>query len=242
MEKSLASVLNEIRGRLELLESSLPKRVDAMEVSPISKLPFKALLYREALIWRMAELGRGAFESFEKDKLVSAIVLTRAAVETSAALWYLCAKVDAAVKSSAVGEIDDYLMRLMMGRATGYRTSDPSTTGPASPRPIRVGAFLKEVDKDIGGFSHQYGILSEYAHPNWAGTALLYSKPDWENRWTDFAQNIRGGDSTKDIGVGNLSVALMIFERSYTRIGDLMPTFIALCESRLKTNDTPGTV
>ena len=241
MEKSVASVLNEIRERVELLESSLPRRVDAMAVSPVSKLPYKALLYREALIWRMAELGREALENFDKNKLVSAIVLTRAAVETSAALWYLCAKVDAVVKSSDVGDIDDYLMRLMMGSATGASPTDPNATDPVLPRPIKVGTFLEQVEKDLGGFSHQYGILSEYAHPNWAGTGLLYSKHNPEDRFTIFGQNIRG-DSTKKIGVRNLSVALMMFERSYIRIGELMPVFITLCESRLKTSDTPGMV
>ena len=60
MEKSIEDLVNEVCGRLELIESSLPHRVDAM-ISPESKLPFKALLYREALIWRMAELSRGAF-------------------------------------------------------------------------------------------------------------------------------------------------------------------------------------
>jgi hypothetical protein len=50
MEKTVASLLNEIRERVELLESNLPRRVDPMAVSPISKLPYKALLYREALI------------------------------------------------------------------------------------------------------------------------------------------------------------------------------------------------
>jgi hypothetical protein len=241
MERDTQALMEEIRGRIELLESNLPARVDAMAVSPISKLPYKALLYREALIWRMAELGREALESFEKNKLVSAIVLTRATVETSAALWCLCAKIGAVVKSGVVGDIDDYLTRLMMGTATGASSTDPNATDPVLPRSIKVGAFLKQVDKDIEGFSHQYGILSEYAHPNWAGTALLYSKHNPEDRCTIFGQNTRG-DSTKNIGVVNLSVALMMFERSYTRVGDLMAAFIALCESRLKTSDTPGTV
>lgn len=81
--------MSEIRCRVELLESSLPARVDAM-VSPDSELPFKALIYRAALIWRMAELSRGAFENFEKNNLALAILDTRAAVETTAALWYMC--------------------------------------------------------------------------------------------------------------------------------------------------------
>jgi hypothetical protein len=70
-------------------------------VSPDSKLPFKALLYRAALIWRMAELSRGAFENYEKNRLALAILETRAAVETSAALWYLHSKLAATLEAGA---------------------------------------------------------------------------------------------------------------------------------------------
>jgi hypothetical protein len=204
-EKRIEQLLNEIEQRLQSLESNLPARVDGWALSQISKLPFKALSFRESLIYRMAELGRSAFDSFANNKLVSAILLTRGAVETSAALWYLCAKVEAAVQSGTVGDIDDYMMRLTVG----------GRTDPDMPRAIRVSAFLKCVDKDIEGFSHQYGQLCEFAHPNWAGTTLLYSKPDATTPGIyDFGSNIRGGDRAYAGGVVNLSVALLIFERS----------------------------
>jgi hypothetical protein len=99
------------------------------------------------------------------------------------------------------------------------------------PRPVRVNKFLTEVDRDIPGFNYQYGLLSEYAHPNWAGTVLIYAKHDFETRLTDFGKNMRCGDNAKVIGVGNLCVALMIFEAKYNDIADLMPAFISLCES-----------
>ena len=79
------------------------------------------------------------------------------------------------------------------------------------PRPIKIGAFLKQVEKDIEGFSHQYGVLSEYAHPNWAGTVLLYSSTNKQKAITDFGQNMRKAENAKAIGVGNLSVALKMF-------------------------------
>ena len=173
----------------------------------------------------MADLGRSAFEKFEDDKLASAILLTRAVVETSAGLWYLCAKVEGAVQAGILGDIDDYLMKLAMG----------SKTDSAMPQAISVLTFVDRLEKDVEGFRHQYDLLSEFAHPNWAGTALLYSKPDPENRWTDFGANIRGGDGPKNVGIINLSVALMFFERSYSRIAELMPAFIALCESHEQT-------
>ena len=233
MEKSVASLMDEIRENLELLESSLPKRVDGWALSQMSKLPFKVLGYREALAWRMAELSRAAFEEFGKDRIAAAIVLTRAAVETSAALWYLCGKVEASVESAEIGDIDDYLMKMNMGMATDPPT-DPKTGEAIMPRPIRIGKFLDSVEKDVNGFNRQYGYLSEYAHPNWAGTVYLYCKFDREKGAADFGQNIREPDGTKVIGTGNLSVALLMFERSYNRVADLIPDFTKLCEERLK--------
>lgn len=224
MPESLEELMTEIGGRVEQLEKSLPRRVDAV-VSPDSELPFKALLYREALIWRMAELARGAMENFEKDRLALAILETRAAVETSAALWYLHAKLDATFTAGTVGDVDDFLMKLAMGSRTDTDIM---------PQAISVLTFVDRVEKDAEGFRHQYDRLSEFAHPNWAGTALLYSKPDPPNLWTDFGANIRGVDGPKHVGVINLSVALMFFERSYNRIADLMPAFIELCKTRPK--------
>lgn len=238
-ERSIPVVMKEINARLELLESNLPRPVDATTISQMSKLPVKALLYREALIWRVVELARAAYENFAADKLVAGIVVTRAVVETSAALWYLCGKVAAAVDSDAVGNIDDYLMKMYVGVATGNTGKDSVPTTDQLPRPIRVGSFLRHVEKDIEGFSYQYGILSEYAHPNWAGTVLLYSKTDTETGITDFGQHLRKAESTKQLGVLNLSVALAMFERSYNRISDTLPAFVALCERTL-TEKTEG--
>jgi hypothetical protein len=238
MEESVASLMGEIRGRLGLLESNLPKQVDGWALSQLSKLPYKVQIYRETLSWRMAELGRAAFEDFEKDRLVAAISLTRTAVETSAALWYLCAKVDASVESAEVGDIDGYLMQLNVGIATGAPIN--ANTGEAvTPRPIRIGKFLDSVEKDIPGFKHQYGLLSEFAHPNWPGTVYLYAKHD-KGGVTDFGQNIRQPEGAKLIGVVNLSVALAMFERSYNRIADLIPAFTKLCEDNLKRAASSG--
>ena len=220
MTEFIQELMTEIRGRIEILDASLPLRVDAM-VSPDSKLPYKAVIYREALAWRMAELSRGAFENFERERLALAILETRAAVETSAALWYLHAKLDTTLKAGAMGDIDDFLMRLSLGSRTDTDIM---------PQAINVLKFVDRVEKDVKGFRQQYDRLCEFAHPNWAGTALLYSKHDHAKLWTDFGANIRGIEGPKQVGVTNLSVALMFFERSYNRIADIMPAFIKLCE------------
>ncbi|MCU1268810.1 MAG: hypothetical protein JWN74_104 [Acidobacteriaceae bacterium] len=205
--KRTASLMDEIRQSLDLLEANLPREIDGFALSQKSKLPWKLLLYREALTWRFAELTRSAFDSLSNDRLVSGIVLTRAAVEPSAALWYLCTKVTAVVDTRMIGDFDEYLTKLTMGTATGNWPEDSSPDDEIRlPRPVRIGTFLQHAEKDIEGYSHQYGILSEYAHPNWAGTVLLYSNTDKLTAVTDFGRNFRKGHNAK--GVGNLSVGL----------------------------------
>ena len=59
---TLDEMLAEIRGRLATLENSLPKQIDPIGISR-AKLPFKVLNYREALIWRAAELAKVALQT-----------------------------------------------------------------------------------------------------------------------------------------------------------------------------------
>ena len=219
VEETVESLMSEIRGRLQDIESSLPRNLDILAVSPTPKLPFKALSYRATLIWRMAELSRDAYHAFEADRLASAILLTRAAVETCAALWYLTGKVSSALKSGSVGDIDSYLMRLFGG----------SRVDGNMPQAINVLNFVDCVEKDLEGFRHQYDLLSEFAHPNWSGTTGLYSKIDQANFAVEYGSNVRELAGPKHIGVINLSVALGLFENSYNRLGDDFPKFIQLC-------------
>ena len=157
----------------------------------------------------------------------------------SAALWFLCAKVEAVVDSKAVGDVDDYLMKLSMGTATGW-PEDCSPGAVTMPRPVKVGKLLEQTEKDIEGFSHQYGVLSEYTHPNWAGTVLLYSNTNKQTAITDFGQYVRNAESAKAIGAGNLSVALKMFRSRYNRISDQLPAFIRICETNLTNSQISG--
>lgn len=191
----------EIDARLVLLERARPKSLDGFAVCSTSELPSKVLAFCEALLWRTAQLGRSAFESFKNNKLASAILLTRATVEACAALWYLHTKLDTVVQSRALGNIDDVMKLLIDGR----------------------------IDVDILPTAIKYDRLSEFAHPNWAGTALLFSKIE-AGGITNFGENIHGIESPTRVGLANLSVALAIFELRYNQITDLMPVFVSVCK------------
>jgi hypothetical protein len=230
MKRSISTLMGEIRNALESFESNLPKHIDGFALCPESKLPMKVLRYQECLIWRVAELGRAALHEFEEDRFVAGIVLTRAVVETSAALWYLRSKVDDAVKSDQVGDIDTYLVKLNVGIAT----APPTVEDGEFPRPVRISKFLEEVEKVIEGFSQHYGVLSEFAHPNWAGTASLYSKAHQEDLTITLGKYVRGGDRAKALGVNGLRGAVGLFEATYKNLINKMPAFVELCQRHSK--------
>jgi hypothetical protein len=225
-------LLDEVRTRVILLKKSLPRELDGYAVSD-SKLPFKVLLYREALMWRMAELSDGACRHFEADDLISGIVLTRAVTETAAALWYLHGKVDAAISSGSVSDIDTYLMKLNFGTTTVAVEPDDGAT--ALPRPVKVRDFMKAVDVKIEGFSRRYGVLSDYAHPNWAGTTLTYTNIDHQTGIATLGKNLRHDEFARNNGLSSLSGALAIFELRYNGLSDLLPEFVRLSEAKTST-------
>jgi len=224
-------LLAEAREQLRQLEAALPDGVDGYGLSQRCKLPFKVLWYREAMFWRTVQLGKSALENFDKDKLVSAILLTRATVETCAALWFLSVKLKASIESRAAASIDPDLMRLLMGSKVDQDILPP---------PVNVLSFVDRVEKDIPGFRRHYDRLSEFAHPNWAGTAYVFSKPEPGSGIARFGEQIRGAENVRTIGLSNLTLALMVFRMSYEPIGDLMPDFIRLCEQNSATPEEPS--
>src|SRR3954452_18941088 len=91
--------------RVRHLEKHRPNEIDGVGISR-SKLPFKALWYRESLLWRTVELGVSALDALKADRLASGIPLIRGIVENTAALWYLHDKSTETIRKRAVADVD----------------------------------------------------------------------------------------------------------------------------------------
>jgi hypothetical protein len=221
--RSVAEYKAEIAARLDSFARSLPKQVDAPAISKMM-LPGSAMWYRESMIWRFTELAQDALEKLDGKRFASAIVLTRAAVETAAGLWYLHTKIMKAIKADDLGDLDGMLKRLNLG----YK--DPRAIADNLPQAVNVLRFLEHVERDIQGYENAYAVLCEYAHPNYQGAACLYSHPHADTGLIDFGSNIREAHSHEAICALNLSTAAMMFQHSYGAVADLMPGLVSLCE------------
>jgi hypothetical protein len=222
--RSVADYKAEITRYLEAFARDLPTQIDAPSISRV-KLPGNAIWYRETMLWRFTELAQDALEKLDSKRFASAILLTRAAVETAAALWYLDSKIKGALASGDLAVLDEKLKQL----AVGYK--DPRAHVDGLPKAINVLTFVAQVDKEIDGYSSAYAALCEYSHPNHEGAAGLYSHPHVDTGLIDFGANVRGSSSHEMICALNLSVAVMMFNHSYAAIGHALQQLVNLCET-----------
>jgi len=210
---------------VKLLRDNLPVAVDPLAVSKIVKTPMTALCYREAQAWRMEEFARAACDMFERGDLVVAISNTRHAAECCAGVWYLHSLIVAAIRDAAlIAEAHQKIVRLQVGFK--YATDMDNM-----PEAINVLTMLKKLDKVIPGFYNSYEKLSEIAHPNWAGSAAVYSKLDKTTLITHFGRGMRDTSYSQTLGLNCLIGSLDLFSYAYNKIADLTPDFARACEA-----------
>ncbi|MGI4789549.1 MAG: hypothetical protein ACRYFS_11940 [Janthinobacterium lividum] len=217
-EFTFDNMLSQVKEASATMKDSLPSRVDPYTISRISKLPFKAVAIRELLLHRGSELASIACELYERQSGVSAYILTRSFLETTAILYWLYQRVEEVTKTGIVGEIDEFLVKMLMG------TRNPDL-------PVISYNILTAVDRvarTFTPFREMYDDLSEYVHPNWYGTQAAYGKLDAENEWLDLGAGV--SDWPTEIGLGYLLSSLQIFELYYNSLADLFPIFAEICD------------
>jgi len=222
VQQSVAEYKAEIAERLDAFARSLPTQLDAPAIS-VKKLPGIAMWYRETMIWRFTELAQEAFDNLNRKRFAAAMVLTRAAVETGAALWYLHEKIKKGIATADLGDLGEKLEKLTVGYKEQTALAD-------FPEAINVMTFVEQLDKKIDGFARAYATLCEYSHPNHQGAAGLFSWPHADTGLVEFGSNIRELETHEVICALNLSAAVMMFDHCYAAIAKSMPQLVALCE------------
>jgi len=144
------------------------------------KAPMRSLVVREALFWRMHDLGEQVLLLMEHGRILGARILLRSAIETLALLIYLNRKMKSVLDGDlSYFDFDDITKQLLMG-------SKNQATAIAA---VNVLTVLKHADKDHPGILAMHEHLSESAHPNYDGVLYGYTNLDPEKFETTFANN-----------------------------------------------------
>ena len=152
-EESTADLIALARTRVKAITDSLPVIVDPASISLRAKIPFKAMCYREGLIWRIEELGRSACDAFGRGDDVAGITLARGVAESAAACWYLNRLIVKHIDTPLdKAELNEKIEALLLG---SKRDDDEI------PKAVNVLTFLQHVHKTIPGVLQAYHHMSE---------------------------------------------------------------------------------
>ncbi len=148
------------------IECNLPKEIDENIMGDKTHVVNKYFTARAGLMYRSYELALSAHECAVNNQIAASITLTRAFVETVSVVGYLNHKVNDFNKNKDLTAFNETVMRVMLGsRSDG--ALHPS---------VNILTIIGHIDKIMPGFRLTYDNLSEYSHPNFAGTCGLYSE------------------------------------------------------------------
>ena len=224
------------KGWVAELNKLAPQEIKHEAYSTIAKIPFKVATIKEIFLYRVVELSKIAIELIDKKKYLAAAILIRSTMETTAMLYYVYDKMKLVVEKNDVGDIDEYLMRVMLGCKEKEDLA----------KPINVLTAVQKVDKWLNKvkpesakgntknpFMGFYDGLSDYTHPNWYGGLGAYGEVDDEFMFLKLSDCATPNIPISQV-VGPLAATLSVFKHVYMEINSLMKTFIKTCENDLK--------
>lgn len=225
---SFEQAITTIDDVLASLAEARPIAVDALEIADEVGPPYKAACAAAALLWRTEELGRCARTLLSGRDVAAALVLTRALIESAAAIWYLMRMVEQNAECLEA-DCDDKITRLLIGTK-----SDDDL-----PQAINVLTMLGHAEKDVPQVQASYADLCEFAHPNWSGTGYVFSWIDDEACTTFFGTMHRAHGQARERCVGTLRSALVMAHVAYARIQDALPAFTRACSFYPNSMESP---
>lgn len=212
-------LIEELEKEISKLDTLLIVGFDGRELSKTSKLPYKLSSIIYSLTYRGQELASGAISLYKKSNYLSSAILIRSLMETSSILFHVESKIKKSIEDFEIDLVDQYLMKISLGSKN--QKSDYNI--------LNCITAIDLVDKKkYDNYRKMYDQLSEYAHPNWSGTAGFFSKIKSEGI-KSFGKNI--GFKNPFIIIFPFAISLQILLDSYNNLSDMMPKFINKCES-----------
>lgn len=161
--------LAELKQLLETIDSLLPTEI---HFSSTSIHPSKAQIFREACLYRIAELVQSAYDCFSNKQIISAFILCRAIMETEALFWYIHDQMKTAIQKEDVMELNEIFNKVLVG-AKSKRLQDLYSL----PTAINVITLIKDkLGRKIDHYYDHYESLSEFTHPNGMAITRPYVK------------------------------------------------------------------
>lgn len=228
-------LLEELKIEIKTLQASLLKEIPMLFSSAID--PCRAIVFREACLYRITELAESAYEAFLKDRLVTAFILCRAFMETESLFLTFIDRLKESLATRAIDNIRSFLGNSLAGVKDEQIRKFKGINNPGTKlEPINVLTLIKNVGKKITSYPLHYASLCEFSHPNAAGIIGAYVTLDRSTNTASFGKNKK---LTPELALPQLVVSLQAFTHFYNQSAILVKEFAVLCESLISTQEPP---
>jgi hypothetical protein len=186
-----------------------------------------ALLLRQMLLHRAIGTFEGATIALRENQVYSMVLSIRGHFETTAALGYLCARLNSLAKDNLSREaVDRDICTMLLGRRDGSVIEAPEAK--------QILSLLEQADKAVseevlGGTSKQYDILSdcytflcEFCHPNFHSNSVAFDLNKTQSEFVMRHSAMMRDDEAKLLHY--LLVSTPVFVHLYDRIHELVPS------------------
>lgn len=193
------------------------------------KAPFRALVLREALLWRMNDLGQQIVVLENFGHILGSRILLRSALETTCILIYLNSKIEAVCNGKLnFFEFEKVSLDLLMG------SKDEST----SLSSVNILTMISSANKKHGNIQKIHKTLSECAHPNYSGVLLGYSETNYSAHETHFGNRWKERFGKQQEPIINHIYAIFEheYDKEFTRLHERLEKWIQDNDSDLELN------
>lgn len=211
--------MDQLKQKIKNLKENLPTHIP-INISPNIDV-VRAADLRECLYHRLVELTDSVYEECQQGRLIAAIILQRAYMETQALFNALITKLEQALSSNNFDELQKFLTKALRGARSKIATEQFNR-----PESINILTCIENMNKKIPNYSDHYEHLCEFSHPNSAGVNRSYSNIDWDNGKIDF--KLRNDRIDVQQITTWLDVSIDFFSFEYNRTASLLEQWMSL--------------
>lgn len=227
------NIFREVEESYVEARKQLRPKLEAEDLSPVAKIPFKTSVLLQVGLRRALELTESTVREINAHALVSSFVTSRALFETACVMFYTWKKVEAVLTSPSppcLEEFDDDVMQLLMGGR------DKDWGGPVQAKNILT--IIDHVSNVFEQARKRYDGLSEFAHPNYVGMSDMYNRPDKQRQRVIFIHPWKDNLGPLPMLMAGVLESLTIINFALQKFEERLPDFIRLCEEEIYQSGT----
>jgi hypothetical protein len=166
--------LEEIHESLSRLTGR--KKTEITLRPPLSSTAWTVAVYREAVLYRLVSIARGAIITWNAGNVLCSFLAARAFFETFAVMWDYHRTIERAFSNGDLQSISGLtLKQTFASRDEGVLEKVPEI------RQTNILTFINKLDGEFHICRRAYDLMSERCHPHSLGTFMMFGNLDAES-------------------------------------------------------------